>query len=239
MEDGAHLTSSLRVRKKARQRAELLEAAAELFRQKGYEQTRMDDVANRAGVSTPTVYNYFATKQQILIEILREGWRETVAALGALLRNPPDDPVEALALLIRTEMGEVRSAEDKQLWREIMAATVRSHDRENDEFEGDRAAFKGCVERLLRLFIARGQLSPSLPVPIVVDIVYAIGAHDFRRLCSSETGTPENILNLARQQMRVLLAGSPGEDPRRTAAPPCGADFAPVAPRRRRRKKGS
>jgi len=236
MDDGAHAILSLRVRKKARQRAELLQAAADLFRQNGYEPTRMDDVANRAGVSTPTVYNYFSTKQQILIEILRQGWRDTVAALDALLANPPDDPVEALALLIRTEMGEVRSAEDKQLWREIMAATVRSHDRADDEFEADRKAFKECVERLLRLFIARGKLSPSLPVPIVVDIVYAIGAHDFRRLCSSHTNTPEDILTLARHQMRTLLCGLQGEVLPPSAGPRCGADRPRADPGQRRKK---
>src|SRR5215470_12599486 len=51
----------LRDRKKVRQRTEFLRIALELFRQEGFEKTRMEDIAARALVSTPTVYNYFAS----------------------------------------------------------------------------------------------------------------------------------------------------------------------------------
>ncbi|NJO33602.1 MAG: helix-turn-helix transcriptional regulator [Rhodospirillales bacterium] len=47
---------SLRDRKKAQQRSQLLEVALELFRHDGFEKTRMEDIAARAMVSTPTVY---------------------------------------------------------------------------------------------------------------------------------------------------------------------------------------
>src|SRR3546814_5515919 len=69
IEDGP---TPLRVRKKQQQNADLLRIAVKLFRRRGYEQTRMEDIAVQASVSTKTVYNYFPTKQQLLIALLNQ-----------------------------------------------------------------------------------------------------------------------------------------------------------------------
>src|ERR1700754_5123272 len=63
-------TLGLRDRKKAQQRLDLIEMAVKLFKRKGYESVRMEDIAAAATVSTKTVYNYFPTKRDILIEFL-------------------------------------------------------------------------------------------------------------------------------------------------------------------------
>lgn len=52
-------------RRKESRPQELLDAALNLFAHHGYAQTRLDDVANQAGVSKGTVYLYFASKQDL------------------------------------------------------------------------------------------------------------------------------------------------------------------------------
>jgi AcrR family transcriptional regulator len=59
--------STLRERKKAATRAQILEAAQELFVERGYESTTMDEVAVRADVSRATVFNYFPRKEAFLL----------------------------------------------------------------------------------------------------------------------------------------------------------------------------
>lgn len=54
-----------------RKRKVLLLAATELFLDKGYDSTSMDDVATKAGVSKPTVYKYFSDKERLFAEIVR------------------------------------------------------------------------------------------------------------------------------------------------------------------------
>ena len=54
----------------ARKRAAILDAAHELFLQKGYAGTSMDDVAARAAVSKQTVYKNFADKQRLFTEVI-------------------------------------------------------------------------------------------------------------------------------------------------------------------------
>jgi len=51
----------------------IVEAALEVFRDKGYSNTRMADIARRAGVSYGLVYHYFASKE-VLFDVIVEGW---------------------------------------------------------------------------------------------------------------------------------------------------------------------
>ena len=54
-----------------RKRKALLLAATEIFLDKGYDSTSMDDVAAKAAVSKPTVYKYFSDKERLFAEIVR------------------------------------------------------------------------------------------------------------------------------------------------------------------------
>lgn len=58
---------SLRERKKQRTRECILEAAYALFETPGYEQTTMDMIAEQAEVSRATLFNYFPSKQSMLL----------------------------------------------------------------------------------------------------------------------------------------------------------------------------
>src|SRR5229473_4424773 len=62
------VTVGLRERKKARTRQLIADTAARLFAERGYEQVAVSDVARAAEVSEQTVYNYFQTKEQLVID---------------------------------------------------------------------------------------------------------------------------------------------------------------------------
>jgi AcrR family transcriptional regulator len=51
----------------------LLAAALDLFVEKGYAATRLDDVARRAGVSKGTLYLYFSSKEELFKAVISEG----------------------------------------------------------------------------------------------------------------------------------------------------------------------
>ena len=56
----------LREEKKEQQRQAILETAVGLFRERGFEQTRVQDVTDRLRISEATFFNYFPTKQSVL-----------------------------------------------------------------------------------------------------------------------------------------------------------------------------
>lgn len=66
------------VRRKESRPAEIVEAALDLFVEKGFVATKMEDIARRAGVTKGTPYLYFANKEEIFKEVVR-------AALGSRL----------------------------------------------------------------------------------------------------------------------------------------------------------
>jgi AcrR family transcriptional regulator len=51
------------------ERAQLLQSAAELFAQKGYHATSLDDIASRLRIKKTTIYHYIDAKEDLLIEI--------------------------------------------------------------------------------------------------------------------------------------------------------------------------
>jgi len=61
-----------RDRRIQRQRQAIVDAAAELFAQKGYEATTTKDIARAADIGESTLYGYFASKQEVLQAILSQ-----------------------------------------------------------------------------------------------------------------------------------------------------------------------
>ena len=61
-----------RQRRKEARPQELLDAALDLFVEKGFAATRSEEVATRAGVSKGTLYLYYPSKEDLLKEVVRQ-----------------------------------------------------------------------------------------------------------------------------------------------------------------------
>ena len=77
--------SGLRQNKKIRVKRELYLAAMELFRQKGFDETSVEEIAEQAGYSRATFFNHFGSKQGVLRfygQRLQERVEELLDAIG-------------------------------------------------------------------------------------------------------------------------------------------------------------
>ena len=72
-----------REHKREAKRQAVLQAAAELFNERGFHATSLDDIAARLNVSKPTLYYYVKNKDQILIECVRQGLDMMLAGIEA------------------------------------------------------------------------------------------------------------------------------------------------------------
>jgi AcrR family transcriptional regulator len=108
----------LRERKKERTRQLIADTAARLFAERGYEHVAVRDVAREAEVAEQTVYNYFPTKEQLVID--RE--QEIQDRLCDLIRSRPDGvtPAAAIRQFILDFVAEIRSIPAEQ-WRGELA----------------------------------------------------------------------------------------------------------------------
>ncbi len=83
-------------RKEARPQ-ELISAALSLFGEFGYSQTRLDDVAAKAGISKGTVYLYFASKQDLFEAVIRERAAPWIKAI----HSRKDDDTQTTEVMLR------------------------------------------------------------------------------------------------------------------------------------------
>lgn len=77
--------ASRRLRRKEARPGELLDAALDLFVEKGYTATRVEEVATRAGVSKGTLFLYFPSKEDLFKAVVRESIVGRFEEWGALM----------------------------------------------------------------------------------------------------------------------------------------------------------
>lgn len=83
-------------RRKGARPQELLAAALDLFVERGFASTRLEDVAKRAGVSKGTLYLYFENKDELFKAVVRN---TIVPVLGAAEGSIASDDIDSTALL--------------------------------------------------------------------------------------------------------------------------------------------
>lgn len=92
-------------------RQRLLDAATEVFLEKGYEGTRVAEVARRAGLTTGAIYGNFQSKADLLNAALAAGCETQHRLFLDLLAMAPRDPGAAAAVEAALKSGEVKIEE--------------------------------------------------------------------------------------------------------------------------------
>jgi TetR/AcrR family transcriptional regulator len=91
-----------RQRRKEARPQELLDAALELFVEKGFAATRSEEVAARAGVAKGTLYLYFPSKEDLLKAVVRENLSALIAEGATIAGKFEGSTHELLVLLMQT-----------------------------------------------------------------------------------------------------------------------------------------
>jgi AcrR family transcriptional regulator len=149
------MTVTPRARAKADRRSALLDAAARLFAERGYERVTLEEVGGAAGISGPAVYRHFAGKQAVLAAIL-------VDASEGLLeggRRVVDEATDAGAALHELVAFHVDFALAN-------AAVIRVQDRDLDSLaDADRRRVRTLQRTYVELWVGvLGRLEPAAPV---------------------------------------------------------------------------
>jgi AcrR family transcriptional regulator len=141
----------------AETRERLLRAAADVFAERGYDGTRVADIAAAAGVSNGAMYAHFGSKAELLVDALRTHGRRLLADLFA---TDPDRSVMELLLVIGRWLPRRRDARG-YLIVEALVAARRGQDvaRPMRDYVGERADW---LAGLMRAAQAAGELDPAL-----------------------------------------------------------------------------
>jgi AcrR family transcriptional regulator len=106
-------------------RPAILSAAAEVIRERGLDNARVSDVAERAGTSAPSVLYYFETKAELLKEALTAAEEDYYDELERELAGLES----GRARLVRIVAGGAADGDyDASLWMELWARALRDPD---------------------------------------------------------------------------------------------------------------
>ena len=140
--------SPRRARRRDARRDEILRAAARMFRERGYADTGMRDIAAAADLSPANLYHYFRGKDEILFycqDRALDRLLDTVAAVRRDARSTAEELRRVLATHLRVLLDEVAGAtahlQTEALPPDLRARIIRKRDR---------------YERALRQLIADG-----------------------------------------------------------------------------------
>jgi TetR/AcrR family transcriptional regulator, mexJK operon transcriptional repressor len=113
-----------------RKRKLLLAAATEMFLDKGYDGTTMEDVAMKAAVSKPTVYRFFSDKERLFAEIVRAttGEIDELVRLVVEIMAEQTDVEPGLMMLARRFLNALMQPRVLRLRRLVMANAERFPD---------------------------------------------------------------------------------------------------------------
>ncbi len=116
--------TGLRERQKADKNRRILQAAAGLFHEVGYDAARLEYIAARVEVSVGTFYNYFENKGDLLLTTVAMEVEEVLAAGETVVVAPPKDVARALSRLIATYFDHSLLYLSKEMWRIAMALSI-------------------------------------------------------------------------------------------------------------------
>ncbi len=118
---GAPEGEGLRERKKRLMRQQLSDTATQMFMERGFDAVRVAEVAEACGVSEKTVFNYFPTKESLILDRLEA----TMASLRTGLAEPGVSPVEAALRILAGELDAMTSWLARQDDLVQASATIR------------------------------------------------------------------------------------------------------------------
>jgi AcrR family transcriptional regulator len=150
----------LRERNKQKVTERIIVAAMELFKAQGYEQTTMDDIANKAEISRGTLFNYFPSKDALLLpwgeEILEKFVKPGLA--NYLATHPKT--IDVLRFLFASMGESVLAAPD------VISAFMGEALKPSNKPQAERAR-TGMIEvfmQVLRYGQARGEVRSDIPL---------------------------------------------------------------------------
>jgi len=137
------LELSRRERKKEETREKIFKVAVKLFKQKGFEETTIDDITERADVAKGTFFNYFAKKEAILGYLWEAGFLEVEANADALISSRRTAREKMIRLY--TELAAAYLGDRELSWFVVQESVKRAFKPE----EGMRQRLHALVNRIL------------------------------------------------------------------------------------------
>ncbi|MGE5566564.1 MAG: TetR/AcrR family transcriptional regulator [Parcubacteria group bacterium] len=193
----------VREQQKQATRAKVLDAARDLFDSAGYEETTIRAIAERAGVSVGSVFTTFASKAEILGQIMNERIEQLSAELEKVVPNLRGSIVDRMSSLIAIHY-------DFQMRRPklyLAYLSVSFHVQRASGFVrmGASPALRAPMRDLLAAAIERGEVRADLDIELALDMLVSLYGFNYLRV--AEGADAKELSEILDRELKAVFEG--------------------------------
>jgi AcrR family transcriptional regulator len=184
-----------------RRRKEIFDASVHLFLDKGFYETSMHEIAKAAGIGKSTLYDYFETKDEILVSYFEDAIQAITKRAGEILQQDLDIP-EKLRRIMQMHLEYL--VDSKQIFLRLSLEAQRLSAESQEKIQIKRHAYQDMIRALIEEGIRQKIFRPVNPLFAARMIFSLLSIAVFT---SRPTGTPEEMLEEA---MGIFFQGVEG-----------------------------
>ena len=196
-----NMAVGLRERKKARLRQQIIDTSIKLFRKRGFESTRIDDIIQVLEISQPTFFRYFSSKDAVLREVGERGF----ACIRDRLRSELSTDASTAERLRRLYLSMAKEVEaDRRLWQAVVlsgamdpvrCANMRGHEEATVD-----------LREILAQGQKRGEITHDFPVVHLAEFMEGLYNTVVRQWAVDLTG-PHKLTDRVLSAVEFFLRG--------------------------------
>jgi AcrR family transcriptional regulator len=196
----------LRARNREQRHNRILASATRLFRARGYEAVKIEEIAETAEVSVGTIYNYYKNKGDILVALVALEVNEVLALGEKVVAAPPKNAVAAVERLILTYIDHSLTYLSKDMWRQAMAiSTMQPTSPAGETYADLDVALKEQTGRLLARLIAMKSVRKSINAKVLGEMIFH-GQNDmFINFVKNDTQSLAELKTKLRRNLKAVV----------------------------------
>ncbi len=195
-------------RRKDERPGEIVAAAMEVFAEKGFALAKLDEIAQRAGVSKGALYLYFDTKEELFRAVVRETVVPNIEGVRAMALAYEGPFAELAPLLLERLVAVADNSRLPAVARMVIAESRTFPDLARTWHDSVVSQAVGVIAELISRAQARGEIRPGRPRFYAFSLIGPMLMGFLWRETFQPIGAePIDLAALARQHVETVLSG--------------------------------
>jgi AcrR family transcriptional regulator len=182
-------------------RQQIIDTSIKLFRKRGYENTRVEDIVQVLEISQPTFFRYFPSKDAVLREVGRRGFACIAEHLQSELSRESTTASERLRRIYQALALEVEA--DRALWQAVVLSGAMDPVRTPDMRQPGEVAL-GLLRDILIEGQKRGEITRAFPVVHLAEFMEGLYTTVVRQWAVDLTG-PHKVTERVQSAVEFFL----------------------------------
>lgn len=191
------MVGKIREAKKIKNRQTILNAATNEFKLRGFANTSVADIMEKSNLGVGTFYNYFDSKEEVLMTIVRELFMKVEDSVNAMAQKNSS----TLELLEYCAMNSAKLIDENRFILPLLASAVKHSDKPEHLPKNLSPDFKKIFEEIIERGQKLGEIRSDIPKNLISEMFHSI----YQAAAFSKLQIPftENI----RLKLKILIAG--------------------------------